>query len=353
MHIEMRLWMLQKGAAVPLPVSIWCRLLLLRLSCLRSLDSRNCLGLRCLMLLLDRLIFTMSVGRSSGTWVKPAEREREKETSIRSSAVRGGDGAAGVSAGGDDCHCSTCQRRKYSSKREREINTVSIYRYFHTRRQMCTKQTSDYIVKNPRIGRRAGNPICLHLYPFSRCCVGWLQHLKFSKWSQVWRQYFTSVPGRNVSSPPAHSRTLPTWKSISHDANVRNSNSPHILISMTEPLRSFKSKVPRRKNAFCKCFTSFAGLETVKIKIRLCQCIRSKRWKQQMKFKSTHRPSPHSFHSQSILWGYCDGITWTRDHMCCNNHRAVLFKTTSSKSTQVIVFGALWKLVADEGKHCG
>lgn len=58
--------------ALASPVSICRRLLLLRLSSLRSLDSRNCLGLRCWMLFLDRSILTMSDGRLDGTLFKAA-----------------------------------------------------------------------------------------------------------------------------------------------------------------------------------------------------------------------------------------------------------------------------------------
>lgn len=65
------------GAAV-LPVSILCRLLLLRLSSLRSLDSRNCLGLSCRMLFPDRSSFTMSDGRSPGTLFNASKRERRR-----------------------------------------------------------------------------------------------------------------------------------------------------------------------------------------------------------------------------------------------------------------------------------
>lgn len=70
-----------------LPVSILCRLLLLRLSSLRSLDSRKCLGLRCLMLFLDRSIFTMSDGRSDGMLFKSAKMGEHRHVS--SSTLKG------------------------------------------------------------------------------------------------------------------------------------------------------------------------------------------------------------------------------------------------------------------------
>lgn len=66
------------GLECGLPVSIWCKLLLLRLSSLRSLESRNCLALRCLTLLLDKSIFTISDGRSDGTWSKPADKDKNR-----------------------------------------------------------------------------------------------------------------------------------------------------------------------------------------------------------------------------------------------------------------------------------
>ncbi|XP_057711050.1 coiled-coil domain-containing protein 146 isoform X2 [Corythoichthys intestinalis] len=65
------------------------RLVLLRLSSLRSLDCKKCLGRRCLMLLPDRSIFTMSEGSPDGTLLKPARKRwsrysrcREMETEV-------------------------------------------------------------------------------------------------------------------------------------------------------------------------------------------------------------------------------------------------------------------------------
>lgn len=71
--------------ALASPVSICRRLLLLRLSSLRSLDSRNCLGLRCWMLFLDRSILTMSDGRLDGTLFKAASTapRTHKKTIVR------------------------------------------------------------------------------------------------------------------------------------------------------------------------------------------------------------------------------------------------------------------------------
>lgn len=70
-------------AVLLLPVSIWCRLLLLRLRSLRSLDSTKCFGLRCFILLLDRSILTMSDGRSGGMLIKSADRKSSETLGLQ------------------------------------------------------------------------------------------------------------------------------------------------------------------------------------------------------------------------------------------------------------------------------
>lgn len=60
------------------PVSMCCRLLLLRLSSFRSLDIRNCRGFSCPMLFPDRSIFTMSDGSPDGTWFKSVGKQKNR-----------------------------------------------------------------------------------------------------------------------------------------------------------------------------------------------------------------------------------------------------------------------------------
>lgn len=60
------------------PVSIICRLLLLRLSSFRSLDMTNCRPFRCLMLFPDRSILTMSDGSPEGTWFRSAKKKKNQ-----------------------------------------------------------------------------------------------------------------------------------------------------------------------------------------------------------------------------------------------------------------------------------
>lgn len=83
-QIHMCVWERENmWAVLLLPVSIWCRLLLLRLRSLRSLDSTKCFGLRCFILLLDRSILTMSDGRSGGMLIKSADRKSSETLGLQ------------------------------------------------------------------------------------------------------------------------------------------------------------------------------------------------------------------------------------------------------------------------------
>lgn len=138
-----------------LPVSMWFRLLPLRLSSFSSLDSRNCFGLRCFMLLLDRSIFTMSDGRSDGMLFKPAEGERCRR--IRPSAF-------------------TIPRLKGQTWK-----TKCIYNH------ACWQRPEAANIS----GTLTEMEMCLHLYAFEmgcRLCAA------FSRWRHWALQHFTCLP---------------------------------------------------------------------------------------------------------------------------------------------------------------
>lgn len=81
-------------------------------------------------------------------------------------------------------------------------------------------------IGNLRITGRAENLVCLHLYTFSRCCVGCMQRLTFPRWSQVNKMTIFYFCARKECFH-THTHTSPCL-SVSGDANAWNRDPPHI-----------------------------------------------------------------------------------------------------------------------------
>lgn len=172
-------------------MSICCRLLLLRLSSLRSLDSRNCLGLRCLMLLLDRFIFTISGGSSGGTWY----RSGRQEANIVSLLAPSKEGEKKICKGEKVSeYPRACQRGIYRNITKTTQSRLSGER-FMALGQMCkTHESCAETEKGICVSRKSNLSAS---YMFSRCFVGCVQSFKFSKWSrggQRFHQRLTYAP---------------------------------------------------------------------------------------------------------------------------------------------------------------
>lgn len=214
-------------AVLLLPVSIWCRLLLLRLRSLRSLDSTKCFGLRCFILLLDRSILTMSDGRSGGMLIKSADRKSSETLGLQLSWY---------------------------------LKDKSFYYHQCTQKKICEQRVWTF----PALQLRQK---CVRIFMASRWFAGCVQLFTFSRWSQrghhVW-QHFTYLPEGSLFC--LH------WKHHSHTlilvfevTNALNSQSVlRIAISITEPLWSFELK-SHTGGRFYKCSSCCDGGGEIKI----------------------------------------------------------------------------------------
>lgn len=228
-QIHMCVWERENmWAALLLPVSIWCRLLLLRLRSLRSLDSTKCFGLRCFILLLDRSILTMSDGRSGGMLIKSADRKSSETLGLQLSWY----------LKDKSFYYHQCTQKKRYVNRGCEH-----FRLFNSDRNVSAS-----------LWLQDGFAGCVQLFTFSR-------------WSQrghhVW-QHFTYLPEGSLFCLhwKHHSHTLILVCEVS---NALNSQSVlRIAISITEPLWSFELK-SHTGGRFYKCSSCRDGGGEIKI----------------------------------------------------------------------------------------